>query len=200
MRRQRQEQYGGAETEEEEKTLAVREFLDLELKMTKAEIDVMEIERIFAPAKENPKYLYVTFRYESSVKKILEKTRFLRKESRVFMYVPKQFYERFVKLRSFEYSLRTKEKCQTRVKMGTRDLQLFKRFRGESWREIALPEDLPLVELGSSGISSECWSPAPGRPAGGWGGSNLAISEKTVNTEEAVNSAQNEVIESTDIN
>ena len=50
LQRQRQDQYGGAKTEEETKLLAVREFLRLETKIDTRTIDTMEIERIFAPA------------------------------------------------------------------------------------------------------------------------------------------------------
>ena len=47
LERMRQEQYGGAKTEEEEKRLAVKEFLRCELKIDSDTIDSMEIERIF---------------------------------------------------------------------------------------------------------------------------------------------------------
>ena len=47
LERMRQEQYGGAKTEEEEKQLAVKEFLRCELKIDSDTIDSMEIERIF---------------------------------------------------------------------------------------------------------------------------------------------------------
>ena len=167
LERQRKEQYGGAKTEEEEKVLAVKEFLNLELKFDKNELDLMEIERIFAPAKGDLQCLYVTFKYESSVRKIFEKTRYMRRGSRILMYVPKQFYNRFDKLRTFEYNLRMQEKCQTRIKMGYRDLLLFKRFRGERWEEVPLPKDLPPVALGSSASKAEHGSQAPGTPAPG---------------------------------
>ena len=89
------EQFGGAEPEEEEKFLAVKEYLHLEIKLSRKTIDQMEIERIFAPARDNPEWLYVTFKYESSVYKIFEKTRIMRKESRILTYIPKQYRKRF---------------------------------------------------------------------------------------------------------
>ena len=70
LKRQRKEQYGGAQTEQEERVLAVREFLNLETKLDSRTIDEMEIERIFAPAKGDKECLYVTFKQESSVNKI----------------------------------------------------------------------------------------------------------------------------------
>jgi hypothetical protein len=70
LKRQRQEQYGGAKTEEEERLLAVREFLSLETKIDSRTLDEMKIERISAPAKGEKECLYVTFKQESSVTKI----------------------------------------------------------------------------------------------------------------------------------
>ena len=55
--RMRQEQFGGAKSEKEEKVLATKEYLQMEMKLAKETIDKMEIERIFFPAKENPQYL-----------------------------------------------------------------------------------------------------------------------------------------------
>ena len=52
--RMRQEQYGGAKTETEEKLLAVHEFLKCELKLCSESIDTMEIENIFPPARNDP--------------------------------------------------------------------------------------------------------------------------------------------------
>ena len=162
LKRQRQEHFGGAKTEQEEKVLAVREFLSLELKLDQSTINKMEVERIFTPAKGDQLCLYVTFRHESSVARIFEQTRCMRKESRIIMYVPKQLYERFSSLSTHGYNIRKEEKCQTRIKMGQRDLVLFKRFRVDKWEHVPLPEDLPHVEL-----SSFSRQPAPGRPVQG---------------------------------
>jgi hypothetical protein len=87
----------------------------------------------------------------------------MRKESRILFYVPKQFYERFSKLSSYGYNIRKEEKCQTRIKMGQKDLMLFKRFRGEQWEQVPLPADLPEVDLNSPSRLEEPGSPAPGR-------------------------------------
>jgi hypothetical protein len=66
--RMRQEPFGGAQSEEEERLLAVREFLKCEMKLDSDAKEQMEIERIFPPArKPNPQYLYVTFKNERSV-------------------------------------------------------------------------------------------------------------------------------------
>ena len=164
LARQRQEKYGGAKNEEEEKYLAVLEFLKLETKIDRSTLGRMEIERIFAPAREDPQCLYVTFKQMTSVTKIFEKTRCMRKESRILFYVPKQFYSRFRGLSEHEYNIRKEEKCQTRIKMGLRDLMLFKRARGERWEHVPLPKQLPPVELGTTVSTADSGSPAPGRP------------------------------------
>ena len=79
IQRMYQEQYGGATSEEEARLLAVKEYLKLELKLSEETIQEMEIERIFTPAREDPEWLYVTFRYKVSVSRIFEKTRIMRK-------------------------------------------------------------------------------------------------------------------------
>ena len=65
----RQAQFGGATTEEEEKNLAVREYLRWELKNSDEMADEMEIENIFVPAseREDSKSFNVTFKDYSSV-------------------------------------------------------------------------------------------------------------------------------------
>ena len=61
----RSSQYGGATTEEEEKLLAVKEYLRCELKFDPEEIEQMLIESIFIAAKDkdDPQSLNVTFKY-----------------------------------------------------------------------------------------------------------------------------------------
>ena len=69
----RQEQFGCAKNEEEEKLLAVNEYLKLELKLDTKTVERMEIEKLFYINKENPECLYVTFKHRSSVSRIFEK-------------------------------------------------------------------------------------------------------------------------------
>ena len=109
--------------------MAVKEYLHLEIKLSRKTIDQMEIERIFAPARDNPEWLYVTFRYESSVYKIFEKTRIMRKESRILTYIPKQYRKRFEAIRDLGNIMRLAENYKTRIKMGYKDLQVHKKDR-----------------------------------------------------------------------
>ena len=166
LARMRQVQYGSAKSEEEEKLYAVQEFLQLEIKLSETTIKKMEIEKIFAPAaKENPQWLYVTFSEEGSVQKIFEKTRIMRKESRILTYIPKEFHSRFEVIRDLGNVVRFEEKCKTRIKMGFMDLQLHKRdVDSGMWKLVQLPAGLPPVELGVSPRLTDTGSPAPGRP------------------------------------
>ena len=64
----------------------------------------MEVEDIFVPAKEkdDPKSLNVTFTQFSSISKIYEKTRIMRKESRISNYIPRQFQDRLKAISEFD--------------------------------------------------------------------------------------------------
>ena len=62
--------------------LAVIEYLKCELKMDSEALKKMEIDNIFQEDKE-PDTLFVTFRHGFSVVRIFEKTRLMRKESRI---------------------------------------------------------------------------------------------------------------------
>ena len=165
--RMRQEKFGGAKTEEEEKLLAVREYLELELKISRSTVEKMKIEKIFPPAsaKDDHLWLYVTFESEASVQKIYEKTRIMRKESRILTYIPKEFHNRFGAIREIGDTIRSEEKFKTRIKMGFTDLQLHKKEGSAGkWVKVPLPSGLPPIELGVSPTKSDSGSPAPGRP------------------------------------
>ena len=146
--------------------LAVKEFLRLEVRLSTDTIEKMEMDKIFATAgREDPQWLYVTFKHQSSVQRIYEKTRIMRKESRIITYIPKEFHSRFEVIRDIGTELRLREKCNTRIKMGFMDLQLFRKEKGRGkWYEVQLPTDIPPVELGMVSRRVVFESPAPGRP------------------------------------
>ena len=170
LERMRQEQYGGAKSEEEEKMLAVQEYLRCELKIDSDTIGRMEIERIFPPPGGDPKHLFVTFKKESSVTKVLEKTRIMRTGSRILYYVPRQFKYRVKSIREIEFQLRQSKNYQTRIKMGLTDLELWKKVRGSRcrWERVELPSNLPPVDFSIDSDSvtdiQDTLSPPPGRP------------------------------------
>ena len=127
----------------------------------------MEIERIFPPPIGDPNHLFVTFKHESSVAKIFERTRLMRSGSRILYYVPRQFKYRAKAIREIEYQLRHAEKLQTRIKMGLTDLELWEKVRGinNKWEKVPLPSNLPQVDLNISADNFELsFSPPPGRP------------------------------------
>ena len=161
--RMKQEQFGGAKSLEEQKTLAVKEYLKCELKIDTFSLERMKIEKTFFLNADNPECLYVIFQNRSSVTKILEKTYLMRKESRIQTYIPRQFRDRARAMKEIEYNLRQEEKCKTRIRMGLKDLQLYKKERGGKWEQVVLQEgELPPVDLGPSSQGSA--SPPPGRP------------------------------------
>ena len=142
LKRMRLVHFGGATTEDEEKQLAVREYLKCELKFDLEEINNMEVENIFIPARDKgePQSLNVTFKSVSSVSRIYEKTRIMRKESRVMNYIPRQFQDRLSAISSIDYNIRADKTYQTRIKMGFHDLELHKNSGGPgSGRECPFP-------------------------------------------------------------
>ena len=168
--RMRQTQFGGAKTEVEERLFAVKEFLMCELKLSSETIETMEIETIFPPAKKDPQCLFVTFKYGSSITKIFERTRCMRKAARIINFIPAAFEERYLDIREIEFNLRQEEDCQTRVKMGINDLELSKKVRGSGrWQRVPLPAGLAGVNLVKEHVGPQeqevvTLSPAPGRP------------------------------------
>ena len=168
LERMKQQQFGGATNEEEEKLYAVQEYLRCELKLTSEILAAMEIEKIFTPPGRDPKYLFVTFKNESSLTRIFEKTRIMRKGSRIINYIPPQFIDRARAIGDIEYELRHRENFQTRIKMGLKDLELWKKVRGmnQRWERVDLPSNLPPVDMNVTADRPdlESLSPPPGRP------------------------------------
>ena len=175
--RTRQEQYGGAKTEAEERMLAVQEFFIYEMKFRREVLDTMEIEEIFVPANNDLKYLFVTFKYGSSIRKVYERTKYMRKESRINNFFPVEFEDRHSDLKEVEKNLREEDRSyQTRIKMGLNDLEFSKKIRGSGrWERVPLPQGLAKIDLSRSGAEADqryppedraggSVSPAPGRP------------------------------------
>ena len=168
LERMRQSQYGGATNQEEEQLLAVQEYLRCELKIGSEMQQNMEIENIFPAYGEDPTHMYVTFKQESSVRRIFEKTRIMSQGSRIVNFIPRQFKERSRAIGEIEYKLRKEENYQTRVKMGLTDLELWKKERGmnHKWERVVLPRNLPPIDLYSPVSRFSSSSPPPGRPLG----------------------------------
>ena len=123
-----------SENEAEAFLVAVKEFVVGEMKVGEEAFDEMEMEKVFAPAREAWNTLYIKFASESSVHKLYSYTRNMKTNLRLVPYIPKQFYHRYKDLESMAYNLRHSEsKYKTRVKMGTSDLVLYKRKPSENY-------------------------------------------------------------------
>ena len=124
----------------------------------------MEVENIFIPAKDKgePQSLNVTFKSVSSVYKIYEKTRIMRKESRLINYIPRQFQDRLFAISNLDYNIRSDKTYRTRIKMGMQDLELHKKLRGSrKWERVPLPSNLPPVDLSNRPAPVLSDSPPP---------------------------------------
>ena len=196
LARMREARYGGPTTEDEEKALAVKEYLVYELKIGEDDVNDMEIENIFVPAKDmdHPQSLNVTFKQYSSVSKIYEQTRIMRRESRINNYFPRQFKDRLRTKSEFDYNLRQDKRLQTRIKMGVMDLELHRKLRGTSrWERVNLPDNLPPVDLSSRPATQTPTSPPPGRP----GQNSIKVNRENDKTSDDVESAVETAVETT---
>ena len=89
----------------------------------------------------------------------------MRRQSRILNYFPRQFQDRLRAVFKVEYDLRQEEKCQTRIKMGYSDLELFKKIKGSGrWIKVNLPKSLPNIDMNPSSSLGSPLSPAPGTP------------------------------------
>ena len=101
----------------------------------------------------------------SSVARIFQKTRIMRKDSRISNYIHRQFMDRLRAISEFDYNLRQDKSYQTRIKMGVQDLELHKKVRfSNRWEKVTLPKDLPPVNMSSRTVIAVSESPPPGRP------------------------------------
>ena len=139
----------GAKNIEEAKLLEVKSYLKCEMKMLPSKIEKLNIIRIFPPAKENWKVLYVEFSDSSEVDKIFSYTKNLTKrDHRVTHWIPKQMYERYRGVESLAFSIRKDEGLKTRVKIGKTDFILRTRTpTSQLWSTRQLPGSIPKIDL-----------------------------------------------------
>ena len=116
--------------------------------MRPSEIEQLNIVKIFHPAKDDWKTLYVELGSESEVEFLYTFTKNIKeKDHRLFPYIPKQMYSRFRAAESFLYSIRQKDKVKTKVKVGIDDFILSTRLPGSTyWRNCPLPTNLPPID------------------------------------------------------
>ena len=71
----------------------------------------------------------------------------MKKDHRVFPYIPKEMYRRYRGAESYLYSIRQKDRVKTKVKIGTDDLLLSTKVPGSTfWRTCPLPDNLPSID------------------------------------------------------
>ena len=118
-----------------------------------------------AKDKDEPQSLNVTFRSLKAVNVIFERTRIMRRESRIINYIPRQFQDRLRAVSEIDYNIRQSKKYQTRIRMGLQDIELLQKLRGTTkWEIVPLPSNLPPVNLNSQPPPSCSDSPPVGRP------------------------------------
>ena len=114
-----------------------------EMKVSENEVEDMQVEKVFPPARSDWSTLYVRFVSESSVHKLYSHSRNMKTTLRLVPYIPKQFYSRYRELESQAYQLHHSEvKYKTRIKMGTSDLISYKRETyNNSWSIVTQAQD-----------------------------------------------------------
>ena len=170
---------------EKAKKNAVNDFLKYEMKMKEEDINQLEVEMIYPPAKEEWNVLYVEFKYEEMVNFIMSFAQFLQKgekENRpsIEKYIPMELFKRYSAIEKLAFEIRQKSnfKTATNVSFGEKDFILKSRpkeihpgGRRVPWSQlepITLPEDIPKFEMNlvRRGLPQSPRSPgqAPGRP------------------------------------
>jgi hypothetical protein len=162
--------FGKAKDEEEAKMMACQEFMLLDMKVSMKELMEMKIRRVFAPRREGAETLYCEFEDMRSVHTVFRNTRSMRRKSNVLNYVPAELYEQYRALETICFTWRKEEGCRTRVRLGRRGFEAWRRRGGElQYSEVPLASlgEVPGMELHrraevpSSNLEQ---SPPAGRP------------------------------------
>ena len=139
----------GAKNKEEAMLMEVKNYLKCELKVRPSVIEQLDIVKIFHPARDDWKTLYVELGSESEVNSLYNYTKNIKKEDhRVFPYIPKQMYRRYRAVEGFLYGVRQKDKIKTKVFIGNDDFMIASKVPGSSfWKKCSLPSNLPPIEV-----------------------------------------------------
>ena len=159
--------YGGAKNRDEARDLAVKEFMHYELKIKPDDQETMIIEEMFERRSDHLDTVYVRFKHRSSLSKIYEKVKVLRKQSQLVTYIPREFQERFQALNVILKAVREEGGgSRTRVKIGQDDLMVSRKDKtiGAVYSNLEIDmTNLPPVCLTRPKVSMS-GSPPPGRP------------------------------------
>ena len=142
---------------------AVVEFLKLEMKASNEYLSTISIERVFSPRQDSFNRIYAKFSDQQSVDYIWSLTKNLASETKVFQWIPPEFYQRFRAIDEAAFHLRKgPEKYKTKIRFGNDDLLLMKKAKFGRWINETLIS-LPPVEL-SPKLPTPTQSPPQGRP------------------------------------
>ena len=132
-----QQQSYGAKNKQEAMYLEAKNYLKCELKIPPSVIAKLNIVSVFHPAKDDWKTLYIELGSEQEVDTIYSYTRnIMKRDHRVFPYLPKEMYRRYRAAESFLFNVRHEEKLKTKVKIGQKDLILLTKVPGSLyWRK-----------------------------------------------------------------
>ena len=163
--------FGLPQNEDDAKTMAIRELMLLDMKISKTEQEEIIIVRSFAPRREHASMLYCEFSDMSSVNKVYSPTRHMRRGTTISPYIPKEFYERYRALEEICYRWRKEESSRTKVRMGEKGLEVWRKKSGEEeYTKVPLESlgELPPVTVnrwvGKQVNRSLTSSPPPGCP------------------------------------
>ena len=129
---------------------AAVDFLRNELAVKEEEISDDDIIKVFSAAESELQRVYVQFRSVGQADLCLHLTRQLRKpELKVVLYVPREFKQRFLAMKTEDYRLRrlTETKHKTRIEYSESDLVLYACPAGQYRFAIHPIPDLPSVDL-----------------------------------------------------
>ena len=146
-----QQQSYGAQNFQEAMFLEVKSYLKCELRIPSSVIEKLNIVNVFHPAKDDWNTLYIELSSEEGVDTIYSYTRnIMRRDHRVFPYIPKEMYRRYKAAETFLFNIRHEEKLKTKVKIGKKDLILSTKVPGSSyWRKCPIPQNLPPIDIHS---------------------------------------------------
>ena len=142
--------FGIARNEDDAKMMAVMELMHLDMKISKEDIQNMQIIKVFAPRREGAEMLYCEFRSISSAHNVYKHTRVMRRGTTVSPFIPKEHYERYRAMEEMCYQWRKEEGYRTKVRMGRKGLEVWRKIGDElDYSEVPadLLGELPLVAL-----------------------------------------------------
>ena len=129
--------------------MEVKNHLKCVMKVKPSVIEQLDIVKVFHPAKDDWNTLYLELGHELEVDLLYTHTKnIIKKDHRVFPYIPKEIYRRYRGAETFLYSIRQKDRVRTKVKLGVDDLLLATKVPGSNyWMSCPLPENLPSIDL-----------------------------------------------------